>query len=119
MVKTFSKCPEARELEARARAKRRGVKVAAVVHGSRYVSASQSTPGVTYRIERARFGWSCECEGYQFTGMCKHLAAVERRSAREGWSFGTVCPLPGNVTPIRQPLSPERRAAIELDLYGA
>ena len=119
MTKLFAKPQEARQCEARARARTLGVRVAVVSEARSYVSNSQTTPGVTYRIERARFGWSCECEGYQFTGMCKHLGAVERRAAREGWSFGTVCPLPGNVVPIRQPLSPERRAAIELDLYGA
>ena len=119
MVQTFSKPQEAREIEARARARQLRVRVAVVSEARSYVSASQSTPGVTYRIERNRHGWSCECEGYLFTGMCKHLGAVERRAAREGWSFGVVCPLPGNVVPIRQPLSPERRAAIELDLYGA
>ncbi len=118
MVSQFSKPEEARQCEARARARTLGVRVAVVSEARSYVSNSQTTPGHTYRIERSRFGWSCECEGYQFSGMCKHLGAVERRSAREGWSFGVVCPLPGNVTPLRIPLTPERRAAIALDLYG-
>jgi hypothetical protein len=32
--------------------------------------------------------------GYLFTGICKHLGAVEHRSEREGWKFGKVAPLP-------------------------
>ena len=119
MTKSFAKPQPARQCEARARARQLRVRVAVVSEARSYVSNSQSTPGITYRIERNRHGWACECAGYQFTGMCKHLAAVERRSEREGWPFGVVCPLPGNVTPIRVPLTPERRAAIALDLYGA
>ncbi len=119
MVKEFSKPQSARQCEARARARILGVRVAVVSEARSYVSHSQSVPGHTYRIERNRHGWTCECDGYQFGGVCKHIAAVERRSEREGWAFGVVCPLPGNVVPIRQSLSPERRAAIELDLYGA
>ena len=119
MVQTFRKPQEARQCEARARARQLGVRVAVVSEARSYVSNSQSTPGTTYRIERSRHGWSCECDGYQFTGICKHIAAVERRSEREGWRFGTVCPLPGNATPIRPALTPERRAEIALDLYGA
>ncbi len=118
MVQTFRKPQPARQCEARARARTLGVRVAVVSHARSYVSASQTTPGVTYRIERNRHGWSCECEGYRCTGMCKHVGAVERRAAREGWPFGVVCPLPGNVVPIRVPLTPERRAAINMDLYG-
>ena len=123
MVQTFSKPQAARQIEARARAKHLGVRVAVVSEARSYVSHSQSTPGHTYRIERNRHGWSCECQGYQFTGICKHLAAVERRSEREGWPFGTVCPLPRtdapvNVTPIRR-LTPTESASIALDLYGA
>lgn len=89
----FSKPQPARQIEARARAKARGVRVAVIVGGRSYVSISQSTPGLTYRIERSRHGWSCECDGFRFTGMCKHVAAVEHRSEREGWSFGVVAPL--------------------------
>jgi len=118
VARQFTKPQEARQCEARARARTLGVRVAVISEARSYISASQTTPGVTYRIERARHGWTCECEGYRFSGMCKHIGAVERRAAREGWSFGTVCPLPGNVTPIRIPLTPERRAEISMDLYG-
>ena len=119
MVQTFSKPQPARQCEARARARQLGVRVAVVSEARSYVSNSQSVPGTSYRIERNRHGWACECDGYRFTGMCKHIAAVERRSEREGWRFGTVCPLPESVVPLRRPLSPERSAAIALDLYGA
>ncbi len=44
MERTFSKPPEARQLEARARTL--GVKVAVVSEARRYVTASQSQPGV-------------------------------------------------------------------------
>ena len=93
MVKTFSKCPEARELEARARARRLRVKVAVVVEASRYVTASQSTPGAIYVQQRTPAGWCCSCDGFLFTGCCKHLGQVERRSERDGWDFVAIAPL--------------------------
>ena len=93
MVKTFSKPPAARQLEARARARTLGVKVAVVSEARRYVSASQSQPGALYVIERTPVGWACSCPGYEHTGVCKHIAAVERRAEREGWAFGAVAPL--------------------------
>ncbi len=92
-MQTFSKPQAGRQIEARARAKRLGVRVAVVSHARSYVSVSQSTPGTAYRIERCRHGWSCECDGFRFTGSCKHLAAVERRAEREGWDFGQIAPL--------------------------
>lgn len=98
-MQTFSKPQAARQIEARARAKRLGVRVAVVVEARSYLSASQSTPGTAYRIERCRHGWSCECDGFLFTGSCKHLAAVERRAEREGWDFGQIAPLAQVVTP--------------------
>ncbi len=97
-MQTFSKPQAARRIEARARAKRLGVRVAVVVEARSYLSASQSTPGTAYRIERCRHGWSCECDGFLFTGSCKHLAAVERRAEREGWDFGQVAPLAQTAT---------------------
>ena len=98
-MQTFSKPQAARQIEARARAKRLGVRVAVVSHARSYVSASQSTPGATYRIERCRHGWSCECDGFLFTGVCKHLAAVARRAEREGWDFGQIAPLATVIAP--------------------
>src|SRR3954466_13434204 len=119
--RTFAKPQEARQVEARARAKQFSVRVAVVSEARSYVSVSQSEPGKTYRIERNRHGWACECDGYRFTGMCKHIGAVERRSEREGWKFGTVCPLPAdqpaNVVPFRQPMTAEFRAELARDLY--
>ena len=93
MVKTFAKPPAARQLEARARARTLGVKVAVVSEARRYVTASQSQPGTLYVIERTPAGWACSCEGYVQTGCCKHLGAVERRAEREGWAFGPIAPL--------------------------
>ena len=93
MVQTFSKPQEARELDARARAKRLGVRVAAVVHGSRYCSASQSTPGAVYVQQRTPAGWACSCDGFLYTGVCKHLGQVERRCERDGIDFGAIAPL--------------------------
>ncbi len=89
----FSKPQEARELEARARAKRLGVRVAVVSEARQYVSASQSTPGTVHTMQRTAAGWVCGCDGYLHTGCCKHLGAVERRAEREGWDFGAICPL--------------------------
>ena len=93
MVRTFAKPPAARQLEARARARARGVRVAVVSEARRYVSAAQSQPGTVYAIERTPVGWACSCQGYEHTGVCKHIAAVERRAEREGWPFGIVAPL--------------------------
>ncbi len=98
-MQTFSKPQAARQIEARARAKRLGVRVAVVVEARSYLSASQRAPGTAYRIERCRHGWSCECAGYFYTGSCKHLAAVERRAEREGWDFGQIAPLTQDSTP--------------------
>ncbi len=93
MVPEFAKPHEAREIEARARARTCGVRVAVVSEARRYVTASQSQPGTVYAIERTPVGWACSCQGYEHTGMCKHLGAVERRAEREGWAFGTIAPL--------------------------
>ena len=92
-MRTFAKPQAARQLEARARAKRLRVRVAVVSEARSYISNSQSVPGSAYRIERTRHGWGCECDGFRFTGMCKHVAAVARRAEREGWDFGAVAPL--------------------------
>jgi len=129
MVKTFSKCPEARELEARMRAKRLGVRVAVVSAARSYVSASQSQPGTVYQMQRTPAGWVCSCEGYLMTGCCKHLGAVERRAEREGWDFGAVAPLHRaakyfpltDPTPIAAviPFVPRTsRAQLDAELYG-
>ena len=111
MVTTFSK-PAARQLEARTRARTLGVRVAVVSEARRYVSASQSQPGTVHAIARTPIGWACSCDGYLHTGVCKHLGAVERRAAREGWASGRLAPLatvarsfpldlPENVAPPR------------------
>ncbi len=114
MDRTFSKPPEARQLEARARARTRGVKVAVVVEARRYVTASQQQPGVVYAIERTPAGWACSCQGYEHTGMCKHLGAVERRAEREGWPFGVIAPLAkvARYFPLDIPENVAKRGAV-------
>ncbi len=114
MERTFSKPPEARQVEARARARTCRVKVAVVVEARRYVTASQSQPGTVYAIERTPAGWACSCQGYEHTGMCKHLGAVERRAEREGWPFGAIAPLSkvARYFPLDIPENVARRGAV-------
>jgi hypothetical protein len=81
---------EARQIEARGRARALGVKVNVVRARREYASRSQSQPGVAYRISRTAQGWACGCDGFNWTGCCKHIAAVERRAEREGWAFGKI-----------------------------
>ena len=129
MVKQFTKPQEAREIEARMRAKRLGVRVAVVSEARSYVSASQSQPGTVHQIERTPAGWVCSCEGYLHTGVCKHLGAVERRAEREGWDFAAVAPLHRAMkyfpltdpTPLPAviPFVPRTsRAQLDAELYG-
>ncbi len=125
MERTLAKPPAARQVEARARARARGVKVAVVSEARKYVSASLSRPGTLHTIERTPVGWACSCEGFFHTGMCQHLGAVERRSEREGWRFGVVAPLArvARYMPLDPPLktaaqlAAQKRAALA-DLYG-
>lgn len=92
-TRSFTKPHAARQVEARARARSLGVRVAVVVPARHYVTRSQSAPGTVYAIARGRHGWSCSCPGYAYTGICKHLGQVARRSEREGWPFGRIAPL--------------------------
>lgn len=92
MALTFSRPQEARQIEARSRARTLAVKVQVIEPGMAYSTRSQSQPGTVYTISRERHGWACECPGYVHTGCCKHLAQVERRSEREGWNFGRIAP---------------------------
>lgn len=89
---TFSKPQPARQIEARSRARMRRVRVEVVEPGSHYITRSQSQPGLIYHIIKTTHGWTCDCDGYIYTGCCKHVAQVERRSEREGWRFGLVAP---------------------------
>ena len=91
-MQQFSRPQEARQIEARARAKEKGVRVEVIESARYYQTRSQSEPGAIYHIGRTPAGWTCTCKGYEFTGICKHIAQVERRSEREGWSFGRVAP---------------------------
>lgn len=91
-LQQFSRPQAARAIEARARARQLAVKVQVMEPGQAYCTRSQSQPGVVYHVTRERGGWQCECSGYVYTGVCKHLGQVERRSEREGWAFGRIAP---------------------------
>lgn len=91
-MQQFSRPQAAREIEARARARDLGVRVEVIEAGNAYCTRSQSEPGTVYTMTRTPVGWVCECKGFVFTGVCKHVAQVERRSEREGWRFGRVAP---------------------------
>jgi len=119
MVREFAKPQDAREIEARARARCCGVRVAVVVEARRYCAASQREAGTTHTIARTPVGWACSCPGYFHTGVCKHLGAVQRRAAREGWVFGSIAPLdtverhmPLNPDPDPEPEPPAGGAAL-------
>lgn len=113
MDRIFSKPQEAREIEARARARQSRVRVAVIAAGQSYTTVSRSRPGVRYTMQRTPAGWACSCEGYRRTGACKHLGQVERRSEREGWEFGAVAPLHrvGRYFPLALPERGARRRA--------
>ncbi len=93
MERTFSKPLEARQVEARARARGRGVRVEVVSEARHYRTRSQAAPGTVYQVVRTGAGWACSCDGYLYTNCCKHIAQVERRAEREGWTFGKIAPL--------------------------
>ena len=88
-MRRFTQPLTARLFEARARAYERGVRVYEVEPQRCYWTRSQSGRDI-YHITRSAEGWECECPGYLYTGMCKHIAQVQRRAEREGWRFGKV-----------------------------
>jgi hypothetical protein len=88
---------EARQLEARSRARQLGVRVHVIDARQVYEMRSQSRPDTSYQVVRTPIGWACTCPGFVHTGVCKHLAAVERRSERESWPFGRIAPRPQSV----------------------
>lgn len=90
----FTKPFSARTLEARARSKVEQVRIGVVSEARLYVTIGPTTTGTPYTLERLRKGWTCTCLGYQYTGCCKHLGALERRAEREGWPFGVIAPRP-------------------------
>ena len=80
-------------MEARARARRCGVRVEVVSEARHYRTRSQSQPGTVYQLVRTPVGWACGCPGFFNSNVCKHLGQLERRAEREGWAFGTIAPL--------------------------
>ncbi len=129
MVRTFAKPFAAREIEARARARSCGVRIAVVAEARRYCTPAQSEPGTTYTIARTPIGWACSCLGYFHTGVCKHLGAVARRAGREGWAFGRIAPLatvarympldPPTPDPDPEPEPPAGGAALDAAAIAA
>jgi hypothetical protein len=87
----------ARQIESRGRARSLRVRVEMVAPGRHYLSRSQSDPRAVHALTRTPLGWVCTCPGFAFTGCCKHLGQVERRSEREGWIFGRIAPRPQSV----------------------
>lgn len=92
MALQYAKPQAARQIEARGRARELGVRVEVVTEGIYYTTRSQSQPGTVYHLVRGTAGWTCTCPGHHYTGVCKHLAQLERRSEREGWTFGKIAP---------------------------
>ena len=55
---------------------------------------THSIGSVWYTLYRSPQGWVCTCPGHYYSGACKHLAALTRRSEREGWTISTIAPAP-------------------------
>lgn len=89
--------PEAtleRQEIARNRARLNRVRTYVLDRADAYQSPAKSLGrGYWYTLVRTPTGWNCDCQGYQYSGMCKHLGALQRRAEREGWNFGVVQPL--------------------------
>ena len=102
MVQTFRKPHEARQCEARARARTLGVRVAVVSEARSYVSNSQSTPGT------GSAACSRECAAGRATlagSACVarvvcHGAARALRERQEGTDLAAIAEGRGAVTPL-------------------
>jgi hypothetical protein len=94
---TTLKSLAARQIEARSRARASRVRVFEIERGQAYWTPSQSEAGTEYSLFRTREGWECGCRGFLYTGSCKHLGQLERRSEREGWVFGKIAPIARKV----------------------
>lgn len=72
-MQTVSRLQEARRIEAWGRARALGVRVDVVEPARRCRTRSQSRPGDIYTLARTGAGWTCTCDGFRFTSVCKHL----------------------------------------------
>ena len=86
-----------RRAKALARAQLERVRVRVHTPHVLYTTRGKST-GEPRVMVRTAAGWVCDCPGYQYTGYCKHLAAVEARAGREHWKFGDPAPLEQEVS---------------------
>jgi len=116
IARSFSKPQEARQVEARGRARTLRVRVEVVSEARHYTTRSQSTPGEVYTLKRTPAGWACSCAGYFHGGICKHLGQLERRAEREGWAFGAIAPLSrvARYFPLDQP-DPQPPAPVSVE----
>ena len=80
----------ARHIEARGRARQQLAKVHVIRHAHEYKALSQTEPGTIHFLTRGRSDWMCSCSGWRYTSSCYHLGQLQRRSAREGWTFGRI-----------------------------
>lgn len=105
----------ARRTSARSRARVNRVRVQVIDPQQHYISVSQST-GETYHLTSGCHGWQCTCKGFQYTGMCKHLGQLERRSERENWEMGSIAP-PIDCTgdPVQPAPQPQSEDDFEID----
>jgi len=119
MVREFAKPQDAREIEARARARSSGVRMAVIVEARRYCTPARSEPGTTHTIARTPIGWACSCLGYlestKKSGVPRLCSALQI----EGWVFGSIAPLdtverhmPLNPDPDPEPEPPAGGAAL-------
>ena len=95
-----------RLLAAEQRALALGVRTSASVVGREYEAHSQSVDDRKYTMRRERDGWRCDCAGYRYHGVCKHLGAIALRAEREGWDFGAVAGLTDGPPPAPRRLRP-------------
>ena len=78
----------ARQIEARARALTNRARIVRLIDQQAYVAKSQTTLAEYHLMRDRSHRWTCECDGYRYTGCCYHLGQLERRAEREKWAGG-------------------------------